>query len=138
MESKAKRENNAQSGFTLIEIIAVLVVLGILAAVAVPRFTDLQDQARSKSYEGVVAAVQTNLVQNYAKYLLQNNGNTSDAWTNLVDNATDGTICQDVTLDGFDDLDTDEISCTDQTGYIEISVDDGTISASGNFTNPNS
>jgi len=50
-----KRPGRNEEGFTLVEIIAVLVILGILAAVAIPKYFDLQSDARRKSMEGAMA-----------------------------------------------------------------------------------
>jgi MSHA pilin protein MshA len=50
---------NQQSGFTLIELIMVIVILGILAAFALPKFADLSGDARKSSINGALGAVRS-------------------------------------------------------------------------------
>jgi len=50
---------NKQSGFTLIELVIVIAVLGILAAIAVPKFVALQDDALAASKKGMSGAVKS-------------------------------------------------------------------------------
>jgi len=46
-----------QNGFTLIELVIVIIVLGILAATAVPKFINLQDDAKESALKGAEAAL---------------------------------------------------------------------------------
>jgi prepilin-type N-terminal cleavage/methylation domain-containing protein len=63
--------NKEQAGFTLIEIIAVLVVMGLLAAVAIPKYFDLQERARRKAVYTAVSEIKVRVNQHFASQLLE-------------------------------------------------------------------
>jgi MSHA pilin protein MshA len=60
---------NQQRGFTLIELVVVITILGILAAFAIPRFTQLENQARTSAVTGLYAAMRSASALAHAQYL---------------------------------------------------------------------
>ncbi len=60
-----------QGGFTLIELVVVIVILGILAVTAAPRFLNLQDDARKSALQGLKGAIDGAASITYGKAAIQ-------------------------------------------------------------------
>lgn len=87
----AIRSRKHANAFTLIELIAVIVVLAILAGVAVPRYFDYTDRARSSALQGTLGNLRSAIQNFYANASLSG----SPAYPTLAQLTTVGTVVQD-------------------------------------------
>ncbi len=66
--------NGNEEGFTLVELVMVIVILGIISSVAIPRYINLANSARTESARGVAAAINSTVQAEHADLLI--NGST--------------------------------------------------------------
>lgn len=88
---KLSSKLNAKSGFTLVELVIVIVVLGILSAVAVPRFIDFSGDAKVAATKGALGGVRS-AVSNYYAFSATPSGGGVAGFPTLVQVQTPGTV----------------------------------------------
>ncbi len=88
---KVPSKFNAKSGFTLVELVIVIVVLGILAAVAIPRFLDFTGDANQAACKGALGGTRSAIANHYAHSATPSGGGSA-TYPTLVELNSAGTV----------------------------------------------
>lgn len=85
MRTRSLQPLRAQAGFTLIELVMVIVILAVLAAVAIPKFVDLGTDAKAAALSSVAGSLTTAAAINYASRKASPGNASTAAVTNCTD-----------------------------------------------------
>ena len=84
---------NKEKGFTMIELVMVIVIIGILAAIAIPRFMDLRNSARQAACRQSGGALRAAISNFYASNMINSPGDTTP-WPSACTSTVLGTYVQ--------------------------------------------